>query len=196
VARTADAAEIVVRPLSATQAATRRRLIEAAIELADEGGYDAVTVRSVAARAGLSAPTAYQYFGSKDHLLVDALVDLVSQTTVALDAAPSPGPTPAERAATSLRRAVKRVEDHPELYTAMTRAYISGTASVAHARAAMEASMRRWIEVAVGDDADPDVQEVLEDVLFANMVGLVTGRRDPAEIGDALDRAAHAVLDR
>lgn len=36
------------------------------------------------AAAGVSAPTAYQYFTSKDHLLVDGLVDLVGDTTGSL----------------------------------------------------------------------------------------------------------------
>ena len=84
-------AEVVTRPISAAQAATRRRLLDAARELATEGGYEAVGMRNVAAKAGVSAPTAYQYFSSKDHLLVDLLVELVGQTTTALSARPRPG---------------------------------------------------------------------------------------------------------
>ena len=46
-------AEVVVRPLSATQSATRHRLLDAARALATEGGYEAVGMRAVAARAGV-----------------------------------------------------------------------------------------------------------------------------------------------
>ncbi len=35
---------------------------------------------------------------------------------------------------------------------------------------------------------------ILEDVLFANMVGLVTGGRAPNEIADELELAARTVL--
>jgi AcrR family transcriptional regulator len=190
-------AEVVTRPISATQAATRHRLLDAARDLATEGGYEAVSMRSVAAKAGVSAPTAYQYFSSKDHLLVDLLVELVTQTTTTLSDLPRPGGSPVESAVATLRRAVQQVEQAPNLYVAMTRAYISGSHDVAHARAAMESSTRQWIDLAVGESEIGDraaIVRILEDVLFANMVGLVTGGRTPAEIGDQLELAARTVL--
>ena len=190
-------AEVVTRPISAAQAATRHRLLDAARELATEGGYEAVGMRNVAARAGVSAPTAYQYFSSKDHLLVDLLVELVGETTITLSARPRPGLSPVERAVATLRRAVQNLEQAPNLYVAMTRAFISGSFDVAHARTAMEASTRRWIELAVGESPVGDrdaIVRILEDVLFANMVGLVTGGRTPAEIGDHLELAARTLM--
>src|SRR5204862_1600196 len=57
--RTAAAMTVITRSLSRTQAATRRSLIDAGIALATEGGYEAVGMRQVAARAGVSAATAY-----------------------------------------------------------------------------------------------------------------------------------------
>lgn len=190
-------AEVVVRPLSATQSATRHRLLDAARALATEGGYEAVGMRSVAARAGVSAPTAYLYFSSKDHLLVDVLVELVGQTTATLSARPKLGRSAVERAVATLRRAVQNVEKEPDLYVALTRAYIAGSVAVAHARDALESSTRRWIDLALGDDelADRDaIARILEAVLFANMVGLVTGGRAPGEIADELERAARTLL--
>jgi AcrR family transcriptional regulator len=47
------------------------RLLDAAIEEITETGYDRMTVRLVATRAGVSTATAYSYFGSKDHLLTE-----------------------------------------------------------------------------------------------------------------------------
>jgi TetR/AcrR family transcriptional regulator, cholesterol catabolism regulator len=190
-------AEVVVRPLSATQAATRHRLLDAARELAAEGGYEAVGMRAVAAHAGVSAPTAYLYFSSKDHLLVDLLVELVGHTTITLAARPRPGRSPVERAVATLRRAVQNVEKAPNLYIAMTRAYIAGSPEVAHARVALEASTRSWVDLALGDSEVGDRQaivRILEDVLFANMVGLVTGGRAPGEIADELELAARTLL--
>jgi AcrR family transcriptional regulator len=190
-------AEVVTRPISAAQAATRHRLLDAARELATEGGYEAVGMRNVAAKAGVSAPTAYQYFSSKDHLLVDLLVALVGETTTALSARPRPAGSPVESAVRTLRRAVQQVEEAPNLYVAMTRAYISGSHDVAHARAAMESSTRRWIDLAVSESATDDrdaIVRILEDVLFSNMVGLVTGGRTPTEIGDQLELAARILL--
>jgi len=188
---------VVVRPLSATQAATRRRLLDAGRELAREGGYDAVGMRQVAERAGVSAPTAYQYFSSKDHLLVDAMVDRVDTTTEAVRARPSRARTPLDRTVATLRRVMKRVGEEPNLYVAMTRAYISGVPEVAHARSAMESTMRQWVDIALGpaelDDRDA-VVAILEAVLFAGMVGLVTGSKVPSDIADDLERAARTLL--
>jgi TetR/AcrR family transcriptional regulator, cholesterol catabolism regulator len=189
---------VIARSLSRTQTATRRSLIDAGVTLAADGGYDAVGMRQVAARAGVSAATAYQYFTSKDHLLVDALVELVTDTTTAIEKRPRrAGRTTADRVATTLRRAVQRVEREPNLYVALTRAYISGSPEVAHARGALEASTRRWIESALEgsnvDDAD-GVSAVLEAVLFAAMVGLVTGGTAPHEVGDTLERAVRTLL--
>ena len=67
---------------------------------------------------------------------------------------------------------------------------------VAHARDAMEASTRRWIDLALdGAEPDPDLHDVLESLLFAHMVGLVTGRRAPHTLADDLERAVRTVLE-
>ncbi|MEV1292467.1 TetR/AcrR family transcriptional regulator [Pseudonocardia sp. NPDC049635] len=58
-----------------TAAATRRSLIRAASELLDEGGPDAVTLRAVGARAGVSRGAPYGHFPSKEHLLTQLAVD-------------------------------------------------------------------------------------------------------------------------
>ena len=50
-------------------AATRRALIDAAAELLDEGGPEAVTLRAVGARAGVSRGAPYGHFPDKEHLL-------------------------------------------------------------------------------------------------------------------------------
>ncbi|WP_066367175.1 TetR/AcrR family transcriptional regulator [Herbidospora mongoliensis] len=56
------------------QEQTRRRVIEAAIELLTREGRDAVTTRAVALAAGLQAPAIYRLFGDKDGLL-DAVAE-------------------------------------------------------------------------------------------------------------------------
>jgi AcrR family transcriptional regulator len=190
-------AQFVVRPLSPTQAATRRRLLDAARELAREGGYDAVGMRQVAERAGLSGPTAYQYFSSKDHLLVDAMVERVGNTTEAVTARPSRERDPVGRAMATLRRVMQRVQEEPNLYIAMTRAYISGVPEVRHARDEMETTMREWVDAALGSTDLPDrsaVVSILESVLFAGMVGMVTGSKTPASVTEELESAARILL--
>jgi AcrR family transcriptional regulator len=191
-------APLAVRPLSPAQASTRRALLDATVALALEGGYDAVTMRAVAKRAGVSAPTAYQHFASKDHILVEVMIERVNGTTAAVRSKPDRGRTAIDRTIATLRRAMRRVEDEPNLYIAMMRAYISGVPEVAHVRTGMETSMQTWVDTALASTEVVDrdaVIAILEAVLFAGMVGLVTGGKQPGDVADDLERAARRLLE-
>ena len=50
---------------------TRERLLTAAQELIEEGGYGAASVVAIAERAGLAAGTLYRHFASKEDLFVE-----------------------------------------------------------------------------------------------------------------------------
>lgn len=56
-------------PRSAKAEATRAGIVDAAMRLFREGGYDATTMRAVADAAGVSLGSAYYYFASKEHLV-------------------------------------------------------------------------------------------------------------------------------
>ena len=57
--------------MSVTAASTRERLLAAAQELIEEGGYAAASVVAIAERAGVAAGTLYRYFASKEELFVE-----------------------------------------------------------------------------------------------------------------------------
>ena len=48
---------------------TRAAIIEAALSLFRESGYESTTMRAIARRAGVSTGNAYYYFGSKEELI-------------------------------------------------------------------------------------------------------------------------------
>lgn len=50
-------------------ARTRSAIIDAALRLFRQQGYDATTMRGIAAEAGVSVGNAYYYFASKEHLI-------------------------------------------------------------------------------------------------------------------------------
>ena len=50
---------------------TRERLLRAAQELIEEGGYGAASVIAIAERAGVAAGTLYRHFSSKEELFVE-----------------------------------------------------------------------------------------------------------------------------
>lgn len=47
------------------------RLLDAAVAEVTASGFDRLTVRLVATRAGVATATAYDYFGSKEHMLTE-----------------------------------------------------------------------------------------------------------------------------
>jgi AcrR family transcriptional regulator len=57
--------------MPATAAGTRDRLLAAARELIEEGGYGATSVVAIAERAGVAAGTLYRHFPSKEDLFVE-----------------------------------------------------------------------------------------------------------------------------
>jgi len=60
-----------VSDLHEVLAPTRERLLRAARELIEEGGYGAASVIAIGERAGLAAGTLYRHFGSKEGLFVE-----------------------------------------------------------------------------------------------------------------------------
>lgn len=56
-------------PRSSRGAQTRTHILDTALRLFREDGYDATTMRAVASAAGVSVGNAYYYFESKEHLI-------------------------------------------------------------------------------------------------------------------------------
>ena len=81
--------------MSGTRAAEtadrKRRLLAAATGLAAEGGYDAVQMRDVAARAEVALGTLYRHYASKDQLLLAAMAQQAATLRERLDQRPADG---------------------------------------------------------------------------------------------------------
>ncbi len=157
--------------LSPTQAATRARVIDAAVRLATERGYDGFTMRDVAARAGVSPATAYLYYSSKDALLVDALVERGQQTTDAVARRRDDRPLDV-RINAAFAGVVRACDAAPLLYQAMFRGYVSRPTE-----GESPWSGRSWLDRAVDADvADREaVVEVLQALVLSSMIALIGG---------------------
>ena len=64
-----SASTVAESDLGPKAARTRSAIIDAALRLFREHGYEATTVRAIAAEAGVSLGNAYYYFESKQHLI-------------------------------------------------------------------------------------------------------------------------------
>jgi len=72
-------------------AGTRERLLQAAGELLEEGGYAAASVQAIADRAGVSAGALYRHFASKALLFVQVFRDSAQRDLAAVDEAAAAG---------------------------------------------------------------------------------------------------------
>lgn len=187
----------VRRRMSASQQARRERILAAATRLASRGGYDAVVMKDVAARARVSLGTLYRYFASKDHLLAEALLVWGGELGRRLRESPPRGADPAERVASVFRRMARGVEQEPQLGIALTRALLSGDPSAFANREGLTGMLREWIELALGGAEVSDregVIRVLQHVCFSCMIMLVNGQRAPREVGEELARSVRLLL--
>src|SRR6201996_8593602 len=130
-----------------------RKVLAAGIETLRESSYADLTVRAVAARAGVAPATAYTYFSSKNHLICEVYLDLVRQVPYFTDVN-EPMQTRVDKV---LRHLALVVADEPEVAAACTTALLSGGAdpAVGAARARIGAEIHRRIATAIGPGRDP-----------------------------------------
>src|SRR5438093_1137544 len=183
--------------LTPSQAARRARVITGALELADEGGYEAVQMRDVAARAGVALGTIYRYFASKDHLLAAAQVDWLRDTHERLAQRQPKGDTPAERVSDVMRRATRALERQPRLVAALVTAITSPDPAVRYCQLEVSAISTDILKLGM-EDLDSDLQEgvvrVLEHVWFSSLLGWVNGWDNMGQVPDEVEHAVHLLL--
>jgi AcrR family transcriptional regulator len=61
----------LLQPKTAKGEHSRAAIFEAALDLFQERGYEATTMRAIAERAGVSLGSSYHYFASKEHLVLE-----------------------------------------------------------------------------------------------------------------------------
>lgn len=184
--------------LSPKQNARRRRVLEAAMALAEEGGYEAVQMRDVAARADVALGTVYRYFSSKDQMLAAAWADWASELEQRLRRRPLQGETRAERVFDFLRRATRNLERRPQLAAALVTSVASSDAHAADYQRKMASWMTR-IVVETLDGLPPDdqqgIREVLGHVWYSVLLAWVNGRHGIDRAYEVLEMACHLLLD-
>jgi AcrR family transcriptional regulator len=105
-----------------TSAGTRERLLVAAQELIEEGGYGAASVIAIAERAGVAAGTLYRHFASKEQLFVEVFRSVCAREERAMRAAAASMPASAsavQRLETELASFAERALRNPRLAWAL-----------------------------------------------------------------------------
>jgi AcrR family transcriptional regulator len=188
---------VLVRRLTRAQQARRRRVIDAALALANEGGYEAVQMREVAARAQVALGTVYRYFSSKDHLLAAALLEWVEQLVEHLQEHPPAGATARERVMAALDRGLRAMARQPRAVGALFVALSSTDPAAVDCQQQASMLMTQIVTRAVGEQAPPDAPDrarIIGHVWYSALVGWVTGWSSMDRVHDELEIAVRLLL--
>lgn len=181
----------------------RERILDAAVALAEEGGYDAVQMREVAERADVALGTLYRYFPSKTHLLVSALGRTFAelQSTVRL----GPSGTPEERVYRVVATVTRYLARHRRLSGALIRALMSADTAAGAEVDAVGALLVGFIASAnrrPGGDSTPAggdhelMAHVIGKVWLVDVVTLLSGRMTVSAVLEDLRSTIALVMGR
>ncbi|HUH03239.1 MAG TPA: TetR family transcriptional regulator [Kofleriaceae bacterium] len=179
----------------------KERILDVAMDLAAEGGFENVRQRDVAARAGIALGTLYKRFRSKE----DILSALLEREAQALDRRlikrPAAGDSEAARLVDYYDIVTRTLCRKPHLARAMLRAM---TAGEAHAAANVNAYHGRMLGLVAraivgADDRGPGPREleialILQHIWFAALVGWAAGFHTQKTVVELMARSSAVVL--
>lgn len=183
-----------------------RRIIQSTIELAEEGGFEAVRLRDVAARAEVAMGTLYRRFHSKQDLLVAALELETRVLHDRIRLRPPKGVAAMDRVVQFFAITTRGMLRRPNLTRAMLRAAAAGEPALAKKVSVFHDIMLRMIVGALRGEfvTEKDetitarerlVGEVLNQIWFAVMVGWSGGLQTQATINERMRASVGLVLD-
>lgn len=148
---------------------TRGRIVVAARAEFAESGFDSVSVRAIASRAGVNAAMINHYFGGKAGLFREVVALPIDPAQVLADVVPGPR----EQLGRRLVLGVLGVWENPDTRAAMLALYRSGLADPARFR-----PIREYLagEVLAGLAGPGDQGRRDAALLMSHLLGLVMGR--------------------
>ena len=185
-----------------------RRIVETAVELAEEGGFEAVRLREVASHAGVALGTLYRRFRSKEDLLVAALELETRDLERRMHGKPPRGESEIERVGAFFSTATKGLLRRPNLARALLRAVASGDPELARRVGEFHSNMESMIVASLRGDVTPSgpgetpppseleaqIADTLEQVWFALLVGWSGGGHTQAALIDKMRVSTQLVL--
>lgn len=178
------------RRLTAKQAETVDRLGRAAVDILTRDGFAGLTVRRVAAEAGVGAATAYTYFSSKEHLVAEVFW----RRLAASPPAAHDSDDPATRVIEVLRHIAMLVADEPDFAGAVTTALLGKDPDVEVLRQRIGRDVRDRLLSALGPQTDFDVIESLELLYVGALVWAGMGYSSYDDMTQRLERSARLIL--
>jgi AcrR family transcriptional regulator len=187
----------------------RDRILDVAVNLAEEGGFDNVRQRDVAADAGVALGTLYKSFRSKEDILSAALEREAVMLERRMEKHPTKGDTPLDRVCTLFQLMTRGLCRKPNYARAVLRAMTAGEPEVARNVAAYYGRVNRLVIAAlVGDPGRPVLDSplwppsgrestlafFLQQVWFSSLVGWSAGLFDESVVMVQLRMAAKLLI--
>ncbi|MDF2823867.1 MAG: TetR family transcriptional regulator [Mycobacterium sp.] len=173
------------------QEETFRKVLAAGVEMLRESSHADLTVRAVAKRARVAPATAYTYFSSKNHLIGEVYLDLITQVPYFTDV----NVHVVTRVDNVLRALALVVADEPEVAAACTTALMSGNdPAVKAVRDRIGGEIHRRVTSAIGPEADSRAVAALEMAFFGALVQAGSGAFTYHQIANRLTYMVGLVL--
>ncbi len=170
---------------------TRTRILDIALELFSEHGFDGTTLQQIADRLGFTKAALYYHFRSKDDLLQALLAPASTELDELLDAYEDVPDTPARR-----RRFIEDYLDYLLRHRRLIAYMARDLAGLAHVLASAEGDWRARVEaIAAGDELN--FHEQVRVTMAFRGIGAVIAQypdADTAELRQALLNATRALL--
>jgi AcrR family transcriptional regulator len=183
----------------------RDKILDVAVALAEEGGFENVRQRDVAANAGVALGTLYKRFRSKEEILCAALEREAETLERRMELKPATGKTAVERLGSFFQIITQGMLKKPRFARAVIRAMASGEEGVAKTVASYQgritglliASMRGVGRLTFTDASERPVTEkevklalLLQQLWFASLVGWSAGLVGPNDVISQIKDAA------
>ena len=97
----------------------REKILEAALDIIAGHGYEALTMRRLASKTGMTAPNLYNYFANKDDIYISLVIQGFEMLYAALDQARHGAPDPARRVRAMIEAYLDFGFSHPRYYDIM-----------------------------------------------------------------------------
>jgi AcrR family transcriptional regulator len=179
-----------------------KRIVVAAIELAEKGGFEGVRLRDVAAHADVALGTLYRRFRSKEELLLAALELQMASLEQLFADGPLVSGAPLDRVHEFFRLTTDGMCARPHLARALVRAVVAGGPDLSQRVAAFHERMEAMIARALRGSARSEppselerrVGQALVNVWFASLTGWASGLHGVEAIVADTHSAADLIL--
>ncbi|QKJ20112.1 TetR/AcrR family transcriptional regulator [Microbacterium hominis] len=174
----------------------RAQVLEAAVALFIEQGYDATSVADLAARLGVTKSALYHHFAAKEQLLALALDEALDALEGVLDEPAATAGTPVERVDAVLRGAVRVLVDRLPYVTLLLR--VRGNSDIERAALARRRAFdHRVTELVAAAQAAGQVRADIDSAVATRLIfGMVNSLTEWYRPGGPVDaeRLAHDVV--